>query len=212
MNEPVFKCKVQFGKIALDGKSRRNAADITMELKKRGGETTVYADGTPTGKTTPTYIEFTASGNVWNHIHTDIYMGGQCLDDMSKYIKTPKFKKILKWWKTYHLNGMNAGTPEQTAAIKAWEAAGNRYEYTAVCEMLKEQNLYEVPFYGRSIGQEYNGESYKYGHGWIISDIPAADLEEIAQFISTENGQELPKWIKDAIKEANERETRQRTA
>ena len=86
--------------------------------------------------------------------------------------------EIYRFWKLYHLNGMHAGTEEQEAAIEAWKAQGNRYEYGKACEHLKSIGLYEV---------EYNGKPYRYGHGWLHREIPEADLARIQEIIT--NGQ-----------------------
>lgn len=144
-----------FGKIDYNGTGRKiNAVDIEIKLDEK-------EPGKPV---------FTACGNIWNHIHTDIYCGGQCLDTIAKYVHTPQFKKIYRFWKLYHLNNMNAGTPEQEQAIAAWETQGNKYSYDAACDYLKSIGLYEV---------EYNGKPYKYGHSWIYRAIPENDLNEI---------------------------------
>ena len=211
MKNRVFKARVSFGKINYTGSGNRYPAEIEMELRECGGDPVfqiVNGERVYTGETTPRYIEFSACGTVWNTRHTDCYMGGQCIDDMGRYIKSPKFRKIAKWWKQYHLNGMNAGTPEQTAAIKAWEAAGNRYDYTAACEMLKSRDLYSIPFWGRTTGKEWSGELYCYGHGWIINDIPAADLQSIADFIAAERAEAIPEWLQQAITESETAEAR----
>ena len=121
--------------------------------------------------------EFSASGEIWNHAMTDIYCGGQCLDAISEYVDDPLFKRVYRLWKLYHLNGMNAGTPEQDAAVKKWIEEGNRYEYHTVCDYLKSIGLYEV---------EHNGKPYKYGHGWLYREIPAADLAEIEHLLRSE--------------------------
>ena len=86
--------------------------------------------------------------------------------------------------KKYHLNGMNAGTPEQEAAIEEWKQAGNRYDYTAACEYLKECGLYEVNFTGKTVGRVYNNEPYKYGHGWVIEELPPEVITRITEIIS----------------------------
>lgn len=82
---------------------------------------------------------------------------------------------------------MHAGTPEQEAAIKEWEAEGNRYEYTAVCDMLKARGLYEVNFTGLTIGRRYNNEPYKYGHGWIVEELPGEVITRIEHIINAAN-------------------------
>lgn len=92
-------------------------------------------------------------------------------------------------WKRYHLNGMHAGTPTQEKAVAEWKATGNKYDYIAACEMLKEKGLYEVPFTGITIGKRYHGEMYKYSHGWVVQDIPADDLIRIEHAISAQNAQ-----------------------
>ena len=62
-----------FGKIALRGNRKENAVDVTIELKE-------YENKQPV---------FTASGRVWNRTHTNLRLGGQCLDEIAKYIKNP---------------------------------------------------------------------------------------------------------------------------
>lgn len=176
------------GKINLYGTGRRYPVEVTVELKSRGGDDVfTYENGhrVPTGEKTPVYVEFTASAMVGAR------MGGQCLDEINR--RRVDFGKnravwdeIFRYWKLYHLNGMHAGTPEQEAAIDEWKAAGNRYDYTAACNMLKEKGLYEVLFTGKTVGRMYNNEPYKYGHGWIVNDIPGDDLIRIEHLLSVE--------------------------
>ena len=100
-------------------------------------------------------------------------------------VKDPQFKSIYRLWLLYHLNDMNAGTPEQSAAADNWmKHKGNRYDYDKVCDMLKACNLYEVPFYGLSTSKQWNGEPYRYGTAWLVREIPAADLSQIAELLS----------------------------
>lgn len=180
-----MKKVISFNKIDYNGSGRKNCP-VTLEIKvrQRGGEKTFTVDPTTkeriyTGNTTPTYIELSICGNIWNPRNTDIYCGGQCLDTIAEYIHSPLFKELYSYWKLYHLNGMHAGTPEQETAIEEWKNAGNKYDYTKACEHLKSIGLYEVNFTGKTIGKYYNNEPYKYGHGWIIQDIPENVLERI---------------------------------
>lgn len=194
-----MKATFNFGKICMNYAGRKeNLVTVDVELRKRGGEPVLAKDPDsgkyiPTGDTTPEYVEFSASANVWNRIQSDIIIGGQCLDEINKHraqlsdLKTWDF--IYRMWKKYHLNGMHAGTPEQEKAVADWEAAGNKYDYAAACEMLKEKGLYEVPFTGATIGKRYHGEMYKYGREWVIQDIPADDLLRIEHVISARNAQ-----------------------
>ena len=183
-----MKKKIEFGKVAYLGSKRDNPVDVTIELRERGGEEVFTIDPITkerkyTGEITPKYWEFTASGHIWNRLHTDCYTAGQCLDTIAKYVHSARFKEIYELWKRYHLNGAHAGTPEQEAKITEWIAAGNRYDYTAVCEMLKECGLYEVNYTGKSVGRMYNNEPYKYGHGRIIEDIPEEVRARIVELI-----------------------------
>jgi hypothetical protein len=139
----------EFGKIDYNNSGRKeNLVTVEIEL---------------TDKDKP---KFSASGNIWNRIQTDILCGGQNLDELKEYINTPLFNEIYRLWKLYHLNGMNAGTPIQSKAIENWESMGNTYDYNKACEYLK------------SIGL-YNDEGYVYGTSWLYREIPANDLNKI---------------------------------
>lgn len=152
-----------FGKIALRGNRKENAVDVTIELKE-------YENKQPV---------FTASGRVWNRTHTNLRLGGQCLDEIAKYIKNPVFKEIHRLWKLYHPNDMNAGTIEQEKALNEAVKMGifpsmSANYYKEHCEYLKSIGLYEV---------EYNGKPYKYGHGWLYREIPESDLNKIKELL-----------------------------
>lgn len=189
-----MKKTFNFGKIKYTNKSKRvNLVEIDVELRTRGGEPTFTVDRktgtkTPTGHCTPVYTELSICGSVWNASHTDIVCGGQCLDTIAKYrdqLSDPElFDTLYECWKRYHLNGMHAGTPEQEQAIEEWKAEGNRYEYTAVCEMLKARGLYEVNYTGLSVGRRYENEPYKYGHGWLIQQLPGDILLRLEHMLS----------------------------
>lgn len=188
-----MKKTFNFGKIKYTNKSNRvNLVEVDVELRRRGGETTFTIDRktgekTITGKT-PEYVELSICGTVWNARHTDCVCGGQCLDEIAKYrrqLSNPElFDTIYDLWKKYHLNGMHAGTPEQEQAIEEWKAEGNRYEYTAVCEMLKQRGLYEVNYTGLTVGRRYDNEPYKYGHAWLIQELPGDVLIKVEHMLS----------------------------
>lgn len=189
MKNAIIKKVIDFGKINYTGSGRRYPATVEIELRTCGGEPTFVIENgekKPTGKTTPEYIELSICGNIWNTTKTDCYSCGQNLDEISKYIHTPEFKKIYTWWKKYHLNGMNAGTPEQTEIINNYfNTTGERYDYTTAKTVLEKAGKLTVNFTGKTIGREYNNEPYTYGTAWIIQDIPAADLEEIKAYLET---------------------------
>jgi hypothetical protein len=182
-----MKKTFNFGKIDLYGTGRRYPVTVTAELQRRGGEKVLRRDPvtheyTETGETTPEYLEFTASASIGARY------GGQCLDEIQKHERQLKdrdcWKEIYKFWKLYHLNGMHAGTPEQEKAIDEWKAAGNKYDYSSACEYLKSIGLYEVEFSGLTVGRRMENEKYKYGHAWIIQEIPGDDLLRIEHLLS----------------------------
>lgn len=183
-----MKRTFDFGKIRYTNKRNRvNRVTVEMELRQQGGETTFTVDcktgeKTITG-TTPVYYELSICGSIWNASETDIVCGGQCLDEIARYksqLNNPAlFAVLYDLWKNYHLNGMNAGTPEQEKAVEEWKAAGNRYDYTAACEMLKSRGLYTVNYTGLAVGRRYENEPYTYGHGWIVQELPESVLNTI---------------------------------
>ena len=180
-NRIIVKKTVQLGKIAYCGKRRVNAVDVEIELRECGGEPTFTMEKGEriyTGETTPTYIELSICGNIWNGQHTDIVCGGQCIDEIAKYINTPKMQAIQAMWKKWHLNGMNAGTPEQERYVQMYKAEnGGRYDYTECCEYLRNHKMYVVNFTGKTVGRMYNNEPYLYGHGWVVNDLPEYVIE-----------------------------------
>ena len=155
--------EISFGKVDGYYKNRKNC-EVTLEVELRD------IDKGP---------EFSVCGNLWNSRHTDILWGGQCVDNLfeefGKQMERPKlYAEILQLWRKYHLNGMNAGTEEQTEAVEEWKAQGNAYDYTKVCDYLKEIGLYEV---------EYEGTPYRYGTGWLYREIPEVSLNRIKKII-----------------------------
>lgn len=187
-----MKKTFDFGKIKYTNQSRAvNLVTVEVELRRCGGETIFTVDRktgekTITGKT-PEYVELSICGNIWDSHHYDIVCGGQCLDTIAEYKEQLQdkevFETLYELWKKYHLNGMHAGTPEQEAAIEEWKAQGNHYEYTAVSEMLKACGLYEVNYTGLSVGRRYNNEPYKYGHGWLVQELPGDVLLKVEHML-----------------------------
>ena len=177
-----MKAKINFGKINLYGTGRRYPVSLDIELRQEGGKPTFTRDGKPTGNITPEYVELSICGSAGSAI------GGQCLDSLYPHLKNNKlFSELYGYWKKYHLNGMHAGTPEQETAINEWIASGHKYDYTAACEYLKSIGKYEVMFSGLSTGRRYENELYKYGHAWIIQELPGNVLNRIEYIIDTAN-------------------------
>ena len=180
----VIKRKVfHLGNIDLCGTGKRYPVTIQLQLTRCGGEPTftVGRDGTKnyTGQKTPEYTELSISGSIGARFC------GQCLDEIAIRAgdlckpERETFRILYDLWKRWHLNGLHAGTPEQEEAVAEWRAAGNRYDYTAACDMLKERGLYEVTFTGKTVGRIYVNEPYRYGHAWVVEDLPESVVEEV---------------------------------
>jgi len=105
-------------------------------------------------------------GNIWNPRETDIYCGGQCYDTLKElFPHNQKMKRIIEVWERYHLNDMKAGTPAQEKLVEEY-TKDNGFDYTAVCEYLKQNDL-------------YIDNGYRYGSSWLFEEIPAEIIAEI---------------------------------
>jgi hypothetical protein len=114
-------------------------------------------------------------GELWDARHTDIVMGGQCLDEMSKLGDlrfSTLFKKLRRLWKLYHLNDMHAGTVKQENALDDAKKSGIKIcSYDDSCKYLE------------SIGLLVD-DGYKYGSSWLYREIPEEDLKEIISLLA----------------------------
>jgi hypothetical protein len=155
-NKKVFT----FGKIDYDGSGRKNC-EVTVE---------VYLKETDKG-----YV-FSASGSIWNPRKTDIYSGGQNLNDIAKYIKAPLFKKIYTYWKKYHLNDMRPDCihqrQENWSNVLLDETKPKTQDNMATWTLKKDnpKGLLSEPC--KICG-------YKYGTTWLFEPIPTDDLNGI---------------------------------
>ena len=175
MDNIIAKQTFNFGKIAFIGNRRTCAAEVTMEYRK-----------------TETGTELSICGSIWNHLHTDIYSGGQNLDTMKKYLAANKtFMRLYRLWKGWHLNGLHSGTAKQEAAVDEWlKQTGGNYDYTAACEHLKSIGLYVDTLADNETlsceTETANRNHYEYGHGWIHVAIPAEVEAEIYELLGYE--------------------------
>lgn len=175
MDNIIERKTFKFGKIAYNGDRRTCAAEVTMEYRK-----------TDEGK------ELSICGSIWNHLHSNIYSGGQNLDEMKKYLyDNSTFMRLYRLWKGWHLNGMHSGTSTQEEAINEWlKQTGGRYDYTAACEYLKGIGLYVDTLADNERlfceTETANRNHYEYGHGWIMRIIPADVEAEIYDLLGYE--------------------------
>jgi hypothetical protein len=73
-------------------------------------------------------------------------------------------------WETYHLNDCQAGSPAQTAYLRAHPIEDRLNHYTKACEALAAVGLNPDPNY------LHNGKPYSYGHAWLRIEVPASVL------------------------------------
>ena len=97
-------------------------------------------------------LELSITGSIWNNLHTDIVMGGQCLDEMAKYIHTPTFKALRAMWKRWHLNGMRSACEHQRELGQTYKSHPD-----AKCDTC----------------------GYALGSAWLHEALPAEVLKEI---------------------------------
>lgn len=67
--------------------------------------------------------EFAASGNIWNHLETDVYTCGQILDHVLELFPgDPKVRRIHEVWKRWHLNIVHGETLPQeiVSEVESW--------------------------------------------------------------------------------------------
>lgn len=153
MNE--LRKTFKFGKIAYTSKRKINAVEVEIRLHDT--------------KAGPV---FSAVGAIWNGTHTDWACGGQCLDEIAKYIRFNKtFKEIRRLWKLYHLNDMRVGTPKQEAYLKEIGLSSYGSQFSECCEALKKVGLYEDG------GMEF-------GLAWNYVAIPEEDLAKIRTLLA----------------------------
>jgi hypothetical protein len=144
-----------FGKIAYTSTRKVNAVDIEMELR--------YTDKGP---------ELSICGNIWNSRHTDIVIGGQCLDKMNQIEDihgNSVFQELYRLHSLYHLNSLHAGTVRQEDALH--NSGKHLHNYDDQCKYLD------------SVGLLYDGD-YKYGTAWLYREIPENDLNKIKSMLA----------------------------
>ena len=80
-------------------------------------------------------------------------------------------QQLRDTWEAWHLNDMNAGSPAQTAYLKAHPVPYRADHYTATVEALTAAGLNPAPDY------IHNGKPYEYGTAWLFAPVPAAVVQ-----------------------------------
>lgn len=149
----------KFDKVAYSGTRKIDQPEIEMELR-------YDENGKP---------ELSICADLWNGRHTDIVMGGQCLDELMQFDSlscNALFRKLHRLWKLYHLNGLRAGSEKQEQALEEARNAGERLCcYEDSCKYLESIGLLDD-----------NG--YRYGSSWLYRAIPDDDLKLIKELLN----------------------------
>lgn len=170
------KTVINFGNIRYGAKTKCHPAEVEIELSRHESNDKSFQ-----------YDVLSIMGDISTKSGRMI-AGGQCLDEMLSELKmNGLFMEVYYLWKTYHLNDMHAGTPIQEAALKEAGITGENFDYDRAVEYLKEKGLYEAPFTGKTIGRVYHDEPYRYGHGWVINDLPEDVRTRVMQIIDDNN-------------------------
>lgn len=164
-----MKKTFDFGKIDYTGRGRKSyPVTVEMEYTEKDGKK-----------------RFSVSGYIWNTQKTDIVCGGQCLDIIARYIKTPVFKEIYRLWKLYHLNDMHPECKHQLA--QGWiDRASEKitlYIFTLSIKTIREQNSLKY----RILNAAENGE--------IVNTNPAERLLLSLEYRIKSETETLPKNI-----------------
>ena len=127
------------------------------------------------------------TGQYWDNKKRDCYTGGQIYDTLLTDINEIEFKdnwnkdkllKLIKIWKRWHLNNLNAGSPKQEAYLRPlYEAYDGHEWYDYAKTELKKAGLNPDMSYQHHNIKGTNG--YLYGHSWIHEDLP----QEIITYI-----------------------------
>lgn len=94
--------------------------------------------------------------------------------------------KLREIWNTWHLNDMQAGSPAQTAFLKANPVTDRLNYYTKACEALAAAGINPDPGYLR------DGKPYRYGSAWLAVEVPENVLSWLQALPNTDI---TPAWV-----------------
>ena len=106
---------------------------------------------------------------------------GQCYDTIPKYLKyfsneqKKLLKNIIKIWKEYHLNTMQAGTKKQQDLLIKNHLTSFASNYSECCNFLEQKKL-------------LIDRGYKFGSGWLCKKMPLKVINFVKGVI---NGKEI---------------------
>lgn len=147
---------LSFGKVDYNHSGRKNCK-VTIEVE-------LSDDG-----------RLSICGSIWNPRETDIYSGGQNIDQIRDLLRgSPKVERIHAVWERWHLNDMRAGSPRQQAYLKTQTFPGyptSHYDWAR--GVLAAAGLQPDTEY------LHNGKPYSYGSAWLREELPADVIAEV---------------------------------
>jgi hypothetical protein len=94
-----------------------------------------------------------------------------------------RFQQI---WRDWHLNDMQAGSPSQTAFLRANPVNDRLNYYDSACSALRSAGL------NPDRGYLHNGQPYNYGSTWLEVDVP----DDVIQFLrDLPETRLVPAWV-----------------
>lgn len=123
---------------------------------------------------------FSMCAEVWNARKTDILVcGHECVAEVAAmFPDDEKAQRMAAIWKRWSLNDMRGGSPAQEEwlrenPIDPAEYAYPKSHYAVASAKLEAAGLNPDPRY------IHNGKPYKYGHAWLMEEIPTHVADEI---------------------------------
>lgn len=171
------------GKVDYNGSGRRNCK-VTIEWELKAGR-------------------FSMMGNIWNPRGTDIYSGGQNLDEIARlFPHNKKVQRMVEVWREWHLNDMHAGCKHQRSE-KWHEVRIPKDELPNSKANRDERGIYAIWVYPSESTDRWASEKhpqglltkpcptcgYKYGSAWLREELPPEIVAEIKSWSETETVQ-----------------------
>ncbi|MGL6127553.1 hypothetical protein, partial [Chryseobacterium artocarpi] len=169
----------------LDGSGNLVKATIELKTKENNSKNPVK-DWNLNVVTAPNYKTLSISGD---------YNGsyGQIYDSIKPATKDQE--RLVKLWREYHLNDMQAGTENQCKCVE-------QFQFVREGETLTHQDMQ----LHLAINSLETDNGYRWGHSWLLKPLPdkiEGEIEDIVQRISEEENSrkggevgELEKYFK----------------
>jgi len=96
-------------------------------------------------------------------------------------------REVLEYWQRWHLNDLNAGSPDQETFLRLNPLGNVADHYYSACTELANNRLNPDPHF-----MNKDGEPYSYGEAWNSEELPAHVLEF---FVSLPPSTRHPNWV-----------------